>query len=109
MSIGQRLGYCGGLKLGATHIPTGRVRHYDDDRLLPPPVELVIARHDSTVRDTIDGPLRTQAHYYLFYLDGVGDEMTDWVEPTLEAVLAFAESEFGITPGEWVVVDAAAE
>jgi hypothetical protein len=75
------------IRLTAAHVPTGSTRHYDGGGLLPPPAEVVIARHDSS--------------YYIFYLDGAGDEMTDLFEQTLADALMQTEAEFGIKPDEW--------
>ncbi len=74
-------------RLTAAHVPTGSTRHYDGGRLLPPPAEVVIARYDSS--------------YYIFYLDGAGDEMTDLLEQTFADALMQTEAEFGIKPDEW--------
>jgi hypothetical protein len=39
--------------------------------------------------------------YYLLYLDDQGEEMTDTYHETLDAALAQANAEFGVTKGEW--------
>jgi hypothetical protein len=92
------------IRLDTSHLPTGRTRHYSDDQLLPPPSELVIARHDAVARHGISESPQLYASYYLFYLDENGAEMTDMCEQTLADALAQAEREFGIRPEEWEIL-----
>lgn len=92
------------IRLGPSQRPTGRTRHYDEEGALPPPIQLVIARHDAVARDTIGGPLRPYSSYYIFYLDDAGREMTDMCEQTLADALGQAEAEFGIKPDEGEMV-----
>ncbi len=92
------------IRLGEAHSPTGQARHYRDNQLLPPPSEIVIARHDSVTRSSMTEPLRPYSSYYLFYLDSSGAEMTDMCEQTLADALTQAEAEFGIRPEEWEVI-----
>jgi hypothetical protein len=92
------------IRLDTSHLPTGRTRHYSDNHLLPPPSELVIARHDDVARHSISEPLQSYASYYLFYLDENGAELTDMCEQTLADALAQAGKEFGIRPEEWKII-----
>jgi hypothetical protein len=85
-------------------LPTEQAKHVRDGRLLPPPAELVIARHDFFARSSNEEPVRNYSSYYIFYLDGHGEEMTDLCEQTLADALAQAEAEFGIKPAEWTII-----
>ena len=92
------------VRLRQDHTPTGRTRHYDDERLLPPPAELVLCRYDSLRQLTTAKPARKHVTYYLFYLDDSGAEMTDLAPVSLDDGLAQAEGEFGIKPEEWELI-----
>lgn len=80
------------------HEPTGRTRHTQGEwsaeglvrgAELPTPRELVIAQ------------LLPDEGYYLLYLDGEGNEITDTYHESLEQALAQAKWEFGVEIDEW--------
>lgn len=88
-------------------MPTDQTKQLSDGQALPPPAELVIARHDSVARNTLSAPEQAYSSYYIFYLDEHGEELTDLCEQTLSGALAQAKAEFGIEPDEWTIVDEA--
>lgn len=81
------------IQLRPSHRPTGRTRHYRDDKLLPPPSELRIVQYPE------------DPGFYLLYCDDSGIEMTDTYHDALEGALNQAEWELQVKPGEWEVVD----
>ena len=93
------------IRLSEEHLPTGQAKQYSNNELLPPPREIVIARHDSISRHSLTEPPQPYASYYLFYLDSSGAEMSDLCEQSLADALALAEATLGIQPEEWEVVD----
>lgn len=92
------------IRLSSLHLPTGRVKHFSEGQLLPPPTELVIARHDSYSRSSLSEPVRAHSNYYIFYLDEHGEELNDDCENTLEDAIALVEAGFGIKPEEWSII-----
>jgi hypothetical protein len=75
--------------LGAKHRPTGSTLHYRDGMLLGPPSELLIGYFDGS------------GGFYLLYLDGYGEEMTDTYHESVDKAMEQAQVEFGVTPDEW--------
>ncbi len=77
------------VKLGPSHLPTGKTHHYHGTQQLPPPSELRIVQY-------ADDP-----GFYLFYCDDTGKEFTDTYHETLEEALSQAAWEFTVRPDEW--------
>ena len=91
------------VRLGPSHI----ARRESFQKYAQPsgiPCELVIARHDSQSRRTINEPAQPYANYYLFYLGENGEELNDFCEPTLAEIVLGAETTFGIAPEEWEII-----
>ena len=80
------------IRLGPTHCPTGRTRHYADGVEIGAPAELRIV-----VDPEAEG-------FYLLGLDASGAELTDTFHMTLAEALGQANWEFEIDPSEWEVV-----
>jgi hypothetical protein len=79
--------------LGPSHNPTGKTRHYAGELLLPSPAELHIVKYSGDIG------------YYLLYLDGSGEEMTDTFHETIQSAMDQAEWEFQVKPNEWDVLE----
>ena len=73
----------------AGHAATGFTVHRRGDDILPKPSSLTIAQAGS------------DAGYYLLYLDGQGEEMTDTYHESLDAAFGQAKAEFDVTKAEW--------
>lgn len=82
----------GQVRLGSSHSPIGRTRHYGMGTLLPRPTELRIIQYAN------------DPGFYLLYIDEAGKEMTDTYFDTLRAAIEQAEWEFEVTPAEWQTV-----
>jgi len=80
---------CCKMKLGSSHRPTGKTRHYRSGEECPPPAELRIVQFS-------DDP-----GFYLFYHDATGTELTDTYHESIAEAKAQAEFEFEIKPEEW--------
>ena len=79
--------FCGGVD--SAHRPTGRTQHYFGDVEQEAPSELQIAK-DSDVPG-----------YYLLYLDGEGEWITDSYKDSFVATMEQADWEFAVKPDEW--------
>jgi hypothetical protein len=86
------------INLAAHHKPTGKTRHtqgtvgsegFVRGAELPSPRELVVAQ------------LPPDKGYYLLYLDGEGEEITDTYHTSLGDALAQAKWEFNVNAEEW--------
>ena len=86
------------ITLKSHHAPTGKTRHFlsslvEDDLIrgpeLPAPHSLMIAQ------------LPPDEGFYLLYLDGSGDEITDTWHESLEKALSQAKWEFNVEFEEW--------
>lgn len=77
------------ITLQQKHIPTGRTRHFIGNQKMPTPHGLIIAQYP-------DNP-----GYYLFYMDEVGNEMTDTYHETLEDAFDQAAWEFQVSHEDW--------
>jgi hypothetical protein len=77
------------IRLGETHKPTGKTRHFGGGELLSPPAFLQIVQY-------AEG-----SGYYLLYLDNQQIEMTDTFHETIKAAQTQAEWEFGVQFSEW--------
>ena len=75
--------------LAPHHAPTGRTRHFADERQLPPPSVLRIVKYPE------------DQGFYLLYLDAYGQELTDTYHDSLEGAMAQAEFEFQVKPSDW--------
>jgi hypothetical protein len=71
------------------HKPTGKTRHFQGSRELPPPSELRIVRYEG------------DAGYYLLYIDRNGEELTDTYHDSLEGAMEQAEWEFEVRADQW--------
>ena len=77
------------VRLGPSHRPTGKTRHFIVTGDLPQPHELRIVQYEGA------------PGYYLFYCDENGTEMTDTYHDSLEEVMSQATWEFNVKPDEW--------
>ena len=75
--------------LNPWHRPTGKTRHYYGSEPIPPPQGLKIVQ------------ISPDPGYYLLYLDGAGNELTDTYHSSLEEALAQANLEFEVNSEEW--------
>jgi hypothetical protein len=80
---------CCRMKLGDSHRPTGKTRHYRGGEECPPPAELRIIQFS-------DDP-----GFYLLYYDATGEEITDTYHESIDEAKAQAAFEFEVTPEEW--------
>lgn len=77
------------LRLGPSHQPTGKTRHFFGSSEIPLPVELRIVQYDG------------DPGLYLFYCDPTGKEMTDTYHDSLEGAMSQADWEFNVKPEDW--------
>ncbi len=71
------------------HIPRGKTRHYLGSDEIQLSHELIIVQ------------IPPDEGYYLLYLDGEGNELTDTYHDSLEKALDQAKWEFNIEADEW--------
>jgi hypothetical protein len=69
--------------------PTGRTRHFIGNQSAPTPSSLVIAQEEG------------DPGFYLLYLDGAGQPITDTYHDSLSKAMEQAQWEFSVGPDEW--------
>jgi len=78
------------VKLTDGLVATGKAIHRHGESVLPTPQSLEIAKYPDV------------SGYYLFYLDGNFEQLTDTFHDDLKSAFAQAEWEFGVKESEWV-------
>lgn len=77
------------IKLSTKHQSTGKTKHFDGEKELPPASILQIVKYPD------------DQGYYLLYMDEGGNELTDTYHDNLDGAMAQAEWEYLVKPSEW--------
>jgi len=71
-------------------IPTGKTKHFEGGIELPAATMLQITQYPG------------DSGFYLFYLNGQGEVMTDTYHTTIEGAFEQASWEYNVDPAEWI-------